>query len=171
MAAHKAKKKAAPDLDSIKKDFKAEVRHNPDGSWVATIRDPEKMKRAVEAMEGRRRIDRERGQKYAAKHSKERVVNKNGKVVELLEHQVDQLKCKGFRPIGRGGRSAALYFGLSGATRKYVKGEDGLDFVWDDGWSPAPLWYKGTGPQRDPDGNVWVKVNGEWVLEDEVNGD
>jgi len=60
-------------------------------------------------------------------------------------------------------------FGLSDVSKKYVRGLDKLDFVWNDGWEPATLFCGSVeGPQRDPDGNVWVKQGGEWVLESEV---
>jgi hypothetical protein len=56
---------------------------------------------------------------------------------------------------------------MSSATAKYVTGPDGLDFVWNDGWEPAPLFTpKADGRQRDPDGNWWAKADGEWGLEE-----
>ena len=104
-----------------------------------------------------------------ASSSKQKVVNKHGKVIEVNEDNVDRMANKGIKPVGRGGRSAALYFDMASVTERYVRGPDGLDFVWTDGWEPAPLFTpNAVSPQRDPDGNVWVKQGTEWVLESEV---
>lgn len=120
-------------------------------------------------MEGTRRSKRDRGYEFDAKHAKQKVVNKHGKVVEVNESSLDRMVKKGIKPVGRGGRSAALYFDMASAAERYVRGPDGLDFVWTDGWEPAPLFTpRVESPQRDPDGNVWVKQGTEWVLDDEV---
>jgi hypothetical protein len=121
-------------------------------------------------MNGSRRIKRDRGEEVSSGIARERVVRKDGKVVNVAAEHVDRIKDKnGIRPTGRGGRSASLYFSMAEAAERYVRGPDGLDFVWNDGWEPAPLFSKGAKtPQRDPDGNVWVKTDGEWVLESEV---
>lgn len=130
---------------------------------------PEHAKRAFQMMEGSRKAKRERGAEYDAKHVKQKVVNKHGKVIEVAEENVDRMARKGIKPLGRGGRSAALYFDMASAAERYVRGPDGLDFVWTDGWEPAPLFTpNAVSPQRDPDGNVWVKQGTEWVLDDEV---
>lgn len=120
-------------------------------------------------MEGSRRAKRDRGEELNSRRKYEKVVNKHGRVVELSEEYVDRYANKGIKPVGRGGRSASLYFSMSSAAERYVRGPDGLDFVWTDGWEPAPLFTpNAVSPQRDPDGNVWVKQGTEWVLDDEV---
>ena len=130
---------------------------------------PSHAKRAFEMMNGSRKVKKERGEEFNVGQKFERVARKDGKVVSILEEHVDNLKRKGLRPVGRGGRSAAIYFDMATAAERYVMGPDGMDFVWNDGWEPAPLFTpKAESPQRDPDGNVWVKQGTEWVLDDEV---
>ena len=130
---------------------------------------PEYAKKAFQMMEGSRRAKRDRGEELNARRKTEKVVNKHGRVVELSDDNVDRFAKKGIKPVGRGGRSAALYFDMASAAERYVQGPDGLDFVWQDGWEPAPLFTpNAVSPQRDPDGNVWVKQGTEWVLDDEV---
>lgn len=130
---------------------------------------PEYAKKAFQMMEGSRREKRDRGEEINSRRKTERVVNKHGRVVELSDDNVDRFAKKGIKPVGRGGRSAALYFDMASVTERYVRGPDGLDFVWTDGWEPAPLFTpNAVSPQRDPDGNVWVKQGTEWVLESEV---
>lgn len=120
-------------------------------------------------MNGSRRIKKERGEEFNATQKYEKVVRKDGRVTEVLEDNVDRLKGKGMKPVGRSGRAAALYFDMASAAERYVRGPDGMDFVWQDGWEPAPLFTpKAVSPQRDPDGNVWVKHENEWVLDIEV---
>lgn len=117
----------------------------------------------------RARKDRDREVQEVSRKDYEKVVRPDGKVVRLAPHAIEQAKNKrGLRPVGRNGVSGSLFFGLSGATSKYVTGPDGLDFVWNDGWEPAPLFSKGAeGEQRDPDGNVWVKEEGgDWGLKE-----
>lgn len=157
-----------------KADFVAEfgadkVKTEADGSWTCTLTDDRESKRAWQMQQGIRDVDVERGRELRAKWDgkKEHVVRKgDGKVVEMPSELIDSVKHR-LRPAGRNKVSARLFYGLSEATKKYVTGPDGLDFVWNDGWEPAPLFTpKAEGHQRDPDGNVWVKVDGEWGLEE-----
>lgn len=138
------------------------------GDFSLNLRDNRDIKRAMEMQDGVRNIDIERGQEVRSKERRERIQRKDGQVLDFPEHLIDQTKHKGIRPVGRGGKSAALHFGFSEAAADYLRGPDGMYFVWDDGWCPTTLWYKGTAPQHDPDGNLWVLKGGEWVLESEV---
>lgn len=152
----------------MRRDAKARIEYKKNGDWVAHV-PPENAKRAFQMMEGSRRAKRDRGAELDSRQVKHKVVNKHGKVVELSEDAVDRYAKKGIKPVGRGGRSAALYFDMASAAERYVRGPDGLDFVWQDGWEPAPLFTpRAESPQRDPDGNVWVKQGTEWVLDNEV---
>lgn len=124
----------------------------------------------MEMMDGVRRVRRERSDEFRSKQPKEKVVRRDGRVVEISATHVEHLKDKrGLKPVGRNGVSASIYFGLSDAAERYERGPDGLYFVWNDGWEPTNLWRNGAkSPQRDPDGNLWVEQDGEWSLEDEV---
>ena len=165
-------RKAAPGPRDLEREAKAKVTYNPDGSWVAEV-PREHIKRGVAMMEGSRRIkldrDRERGAQRARDYVK--VVRPDGKVVSISPDTVDGLKDKKhLRPVGRGGNSDVRHFGLSESFGKYEQGPEGLWFVWNDGWEPTSLFGgdKREGSQPDPDGNVWVRVDSEWVLESEV---
>lgn len=120
-------------------------------------------------MEGSRRIklERDRERQAVREVNEEKVLTRDGRVVGIAPELVDQLKHKrGLRTVGRNKVSGRLFFGLSGATAKYVRGLDEMDFVWNDGWEPAPLFYRGASDrQRDPDGHVWVRQDGDWELE------
>ena len=115
------------------------------------------------------KLERDRERQDRFRRDYEKVVRPDGKVVKIAPQHVDQFKDKKrLRPVGRGGMSGALFFGLSEATARYVQGPDKLCFIWNEGWEPAPLFSHGAeGRQRDPDGNVWVKKDGEWGLETE----
>jgi hypothetical protein len=175
-AAKSAERKVqqSPDKESVIAEFGRDcVTENPDGSWVARIRDREKMKKAVGMMSGVHREESERGREVQASQARERVVMEDDSIREVPEHLLDNMRrkfTKGMRPVGRNGKAAALHFSLTGATERYERGPDGLYFSWSDGWVPINLWRNGAlSPQRDPEGNVWVEVDGEWILMDEVS--
>lgn len=136
---------ATPDIGEWKKQFGNSVKVNEvTGEFTVDINPKDKaaIRRGYEMMEEARKIEVERGHELHGRREKEYVERRKEKK-----------------------RDMALVFGLSSATAKYVKGMDELDFVWVDGWEPAPLFSRGaTGPQRDPDGNVWVKneATGDW---------
>jgi len=119
---------------------------------------------------GARREEVERGDLMQSRLKRERVVRKgDGRVMEVPEEVAEQAKHK-FRPAGRNGGAPSERFSMSDSARGYVRGPDGLYFKWDGGWLPTNLWRNGAlSPQKDPDGNVWVEVDGEWSLMDEVS--
>lgn len=109
----------------------------------------------------------------------ERVVRRDGKVVEIDQEFVDTFKDKkGLRPVGRNGVSAAQRFSMSGAFWRFEQGPNGMWFYWDGGWAPAKTsnnggfgWIRPVAteePQPDPAGNIWVYSGSEWSLEDEI---
>ena len=167
--------KAAPSAEDLRREVHAKIEYGRDGDFTATV-PREHIKRAHEMMGDVRRIRRDRSMEFKSRHTKERLVNKNGKVVDIREDFVDRFKHKGLRPAGRNGRSAVLYF--SAGRSLYEQGPDGLYFEWDGGWTPSTFSLSALqdrfggevpSPQRDPDGNVWVRdSDGEWVLESEV---
>ncbi len=162
-------RKAAPSAEDIRRETGATIEYKDNGDWVAHV-PKEKAARGAAMLDGMRRAKADRNRELQEKSRKdyEAVVRKDGKVVRIAPQHVDQFKDKkGLRPVGRGGVSGRLFFGLSEASKKYVRGLDELDFVWNDGWEPAPLFSRGAeGPQRDPDGNVWRKsAEGDWELE------
>lgn len=118
-------------------------------------------------MKGVRKEQKERGDEVKATIEKERVKAKDGRVLDVYAHLADQQAHRnGFRPMTNrhGPRD---YFSVGGAP-DYVRGPDGLYFVWNDGWEATNMWRNGAeSPQRDPAGNVWVEgVDGWEVKED-----
>lgn len=138
---------ATPQLSDWKREFGDKVKVNErTGEFTISLKDKTEIRRAHEMQENARRIEVDRGHELHARRER-----------QYAEKRKEKRK------------AMSLVFGLSGATAKYVKGLDQLDFIWNEGWEPAPLFSKGAeGPQRDPDGNVWVKKDGEWGLETEA---
>ena len=173
MEASKAQRKraeASPQKADFVKEFGAKsVKDEPDGSWTCTVREQADVKKAYQMQAGSRKIDVEQGAEAQAKMSRERVIRHDGRMVEFPEELIEQTKHR-FRPAGRNGKAPAERFSLSEAFGGYEQGPDGLWFVWNDGWEPTSLWRGATilSPQRDPDGNSWIEMEGEWYLDSEV---
>lgn len=166
------KAKASPQREDFEKEFgKDKVKDEGNGNWSLTLKDRDDMKRAVQMQAGIHREEIERGEVVKAKSDgkRERVVRRDGIVVDLPYETIEQAKDR-LRPVGRNGRAPSLKFGLSDSFGNYEQGPEGLWFVWNDGWEPTTLFLKGVvgDEQRDPDGNLWVKKDGEWLLADEV---
>ena len=167
---HQRKIDAGPQRADFEREFgKDRVKDEKDGSWSLTLREDHDIKRAYQMQEGTRIIEVERGAEMQARMKREKVVRRDGRVVELPHETVEQAKGR-LRPAGRYGGAPSLRFGMSDAMGKYEQGPEGLWFVWNDGWEPTSLWdWKAKGiEQHDPDGNLWVKKDGEWLLADEV---
>lgn len=164
----KKKREASPDKDSVLKEFgRAGYSETPDGKWVVNLDNPEKVRRFSQMYEGARRLDKERGQEVRSKERRVRLVSKRtGKGIDLPDTHAE---------------AAARKLGL---VERWVprgvvcvQGPDGMIFhEWGDGYTPTgklppgPLRRKDEAPdaegrQRDPDGDVWIKVDGKWVLE------
>ena len=172
-ASYERKVQQSPDRDSCIKEFgRNSVKDNADGSWVCTVkRDKQKMLRAEQMMRGVRKEDAERGDYVRESFSKHKVVTKDGRVMEYADHLMDDVvrKNPSLKPPGRNGGAPSVHFGLSDVYKDFKQGPDGLWFRDDGGWLPTNFWRRDArSPQRDPDGNVWVEKNGEWLLEDEV---
>lgn len=164
------KDEAAPPVEEWKKQFGSKVKvDEKTGAFELNLREPADIKRAFEMQEGTRRIDVERGAILQARMKREKVVRRDGRMVEFPEELIEQSKHR-FRPAGRHGGAPSVRFGMSESFGRYEQGPNGLWFVWNDGWEPTTLFGgEGlTGHQRDPDGNLWVHNGVEWLLEDEV---
>lgn len=168
--AQKARADQTPPPSEWKKQFGDKCKLSPDGtSFELTVRDDKDIRKAHEMQEGSRKIEVEEGAKQQAMMARERVIRRDGRMVEFPEELVDHVKHRFKGGAGRHGKAPTQYYSLGDASRRYKMGPDGLWFVWNEGWEPVELWREGaTGPQHDPDGNVWVEVNGEWKLTDEV---
>lgn len=167
------KAEASPKREDFEKEFgKHRVKDEKDGSWTVTLRGDEResIKRAHQMQDGTRKIEVERGAEMQSRVKKERVVRRDGRVVDAPEELVDTMKRSGLRPAGRNGGAPSLRFGLSDSFGRYKQGPQGLWFVWNDGWEPTSLWSEKAkdDEQHDPDGNLWVRAGEGWVLADEV---
>jgi len=167
--ARKRKDDAAAPPSEWKREFGKKCKLSPDGkSFELKVTEDSDIRKAYEMQAGTRAVEIERGAEMQARMRREKVVRKDGRVVDFPEELVDTAKDK-LRPAGRSGGAPTERFGLSDAFRKYERGPDGLWFVDNGGWEPTDLWRNGAlSPQRDPDGNRWVEQDGEWSLMDEV---
>ena len=90
---------AAPRAEDFAKEAGASVTYKPDGSWTATVRGADNIRRAVRMQDGARRIDVERGQKLDASRPKEVLVNEVGRLEPVAAHLAEQVaKKRGLRP-------------------------------------------------------------------------
>ena len=170
--ARERKVKASPQREDFEREFgKDKVKDEGGGRWSLTLRERDDIKRAVQMQSGLHREEIERGEAVKAKSDgkREKVVRRDGVVIDIPHETVEQAKGR-LRPVGRNGGAPSLRFGLHDSMGKYEQGPEGLWFVWNDGWEPTSLWdWKAKGDeQHDPHGNLWVKKDGEWLLADEV---
>jgi len=165
----KRKDDAAAPPSEWKREFGDKCKLSPDGkSFELKVTDDRDIRRAHEMQEGSRKIEVERGAEMQARMKREKIIRRDGKVVDFPEELVDTVK-KSFRPAGRSGIAPAERFSMSDIAPDLERGPDGLYFRWNDGWEPVNLFRNGAlSPQRDPDGNEWVEMDGEWSLMDEV---
>jgi len=169
LQARKRKADASPPVEEWKREFPGKVKVDErTGEFSLTLHDRADIRKAHEMQEGSRKHEVERGAELQSRMSKEKVVRRDGRVIDFPEEMIDQAKHR-FRPAGRSGIAPAERFSMSDIAPDLERGPDGLYFRWNDGWEPVNLFRNGAlSPQRDPDGNVWVEANGEWSLMDEV---
>lgn len=160
-----------PPPSEWKKQFGDKCKLSPDGrSFELKVRDDADIRRAHEMQSGAREEEVRRGAEMQGRMKRERVVRRDGRVLDIPEEALDHAKGK-LHSAGRNGFGPGIHFGLSDAFARYEQGPDGLWFVDDGGWEPTEMWRAASvvSPQRDPDGNEWVERNGEWFLGDEVD--
>ena len=101
---------AAPQAVDFAKEAKATVTTNPDGSWVATVKGEENIKRAIEMRDGSRKVEVERGQKLAASRPTEKLVTAGGREVAFPAHLSERIaKKRGWKPKINWGRPTESY--------------------------------------------------------------
>jgi hypothetical protein len=169
---HKRKRDESPPVEEWKRQFPGKVKlDETTGDFSLSLTDRGDIKRAMEMQDGSRKAEIEIGEYHQAKLQREKVVRRDGRMVEFPQELVEGVKHRFKGSPGRNGGAPSLRFGLSESFGKYKQGLDELWFVWNDGWEPTKLWMKAglSGVQRDPDGNVWTRAGDEWVLEDEVS--
>ena len=101
---------AAPQAVDFAKEAKAQVQHHADGTWTATVRGEENIKRAVEMRNGTRKVEVERGQKLAASRPTEKLVTQGGREVAFPSHLSERIaKKRGWKPKINWGRPTESY--------------------------------------------------------------
>lgn len=105
MADVRRQAEAAPRAEDFAKECGATVETKGDGSWTATVRDPEKIRRAVRMMDGARKVEVERGAKLDASRPKETLVDGDGRTLNAPAHLAEQIANKrGLKPKRHYGR-------------------------------------------------------------------
>ena len=144
------------------RDASVSVERN--GDWKVSTRDPIVAKRLRAMMRQSNKVMAERGEAIRSSRTRETLRGPDGKSFAIAEHLVDTVKDRGFVPVWRPG-------GL-----RCRRGPDGMFFrLLPRGWDPTGRTVLGlaegpepASPQRDPDGGVWVMVDGHWRLDTEL---
>jgi len=96
---------ASPSAEDFAREAGAAVEYKGDGSWTATVRDPEKIRRAVRMMDGAREVEIERGAKLDASRPKETLVDGDGRTLAAPVHLAETIaKKQGLKPKRHYGR-------------------------------------------------------------------
>lgn len=97
---------ASPKLDDFVKDAKAsDVKYAADGSWTATVRGEQNIRRALQMQKEARAQDVENGRRMRSRQETERLVNKRGGVIDLPAHLAEHMaKKQGLKPKVNWGR-------------------------------------------------------------------
>ena len=111
MAGVKRRAEASPQLDDFVKEAKASnVKHEANGTWTATIRGEENIRRAVQMQKQARALGVENSLRMKARQSTERLVNSRGGVVDVPAHLAEQVAKKGnMKPKAYYGRPSERY--------------------------------------------------------------
>ena len=101
----KRQAEAAPGAEDFAKEAGASVKYHADGTWTATVRGTENIRRAVRMQDGARRVEIERGHKLDASRPKERLVDGDGRTLDAPVHLAEQIaKKRGMRARPNWGR-------------------------------------------------------------------
>ena len=112
---------ASPSGEDFAREAGATVKYAADGSWTATIRDPENIRRAVRMQDGSRAIEVERGMKLDAKRPKERLVDADGRFMDAPVHLAEQIaKRRNLKPKVFWGKASARWVARNGELVKVL---------------------------------------------------
>lgn len=111
MAGVKRRAEASPQLADFVAEAKAsDVKHEANGTWTATIRGEENIRRAVQMQKQARAIGVENSQRMKARQATERLVNSRGGVVDVPSHLAERIAVKGgMKPKVNWGRPTESY--------------------------------------------------------------
>ena len=87
----KRQAEASPSAEDFARESGASIAYKPDGSWVATVRGDENIRRAVHMQDGSRKVEIERGQKMDASRPKETLVDQHGRTMQAPVHLAEQI--------------------------------------------------------------------------------
>lgn len=99
MADVKRQAEAAPRAEDFANEVGAEVVYGKDGTWTATVRGDENIRRAVKMQDASRKVEMERGEKLDASRPKEVLVDEYGRHKAVPVHLAEQVaKMHGAKP-------------------------------------------------------------------------
>ena len=109
----------APDAADFAKDAKAEVKYNADGTWTATVRGEENIKRAMDMQDAAREVEVERGAKLASRRTNETLLDEAGKPFAVDQRFAERVaKKRGLKPKVNWGRPKARWVARNGELVK-----------------------------------------------------
>ena len=112
---------AAPRAEDFAREAKADVVYKPDGSWTATVRGEENIRRAVHMQNGSRKVEIERGQKMDASRPKETLVAPDGRTMAAPVHLAEQIaKMHGAKAKVNWGRPSKRYVARGGELVRVI---------------------------------------------------
>lgn len=96
MAGVRRRAEASPQLEDFVKDAKAsDVKHEPNGTWTATVRGEDNIRRAIQMQRQSRAIGVENSNRMKSRIQNEKLVNERGCVVEVPAHHAERIAKKG----------------------------------------------------------------------------
>lgn len=121
LAAVRRKEELSPQAVDFAKECGAQVQYNADGSWEAVVKDKSKIRRAMDMMDGARRVEIERGARLASRRSTETLVLENGRTFDAPEHLSERIaKKRGLKAKAYYGRPSERWVFRSDGTKERV---------------------------------------------------
>lgn len=106
---------ASPSAEDFAKEAGATVKYEADGSWTATVRGSENIRRAVRMQDAARRVEVERGEKLYHSRPKERLTDGEGRYLDAPVHLAETIaKKRGLKPKRHYGRPSERWVSRDG---------------------------------------------------------
>ena len=115
------KAEKAPRAEDFAREAGATVEYGKDGTWTATVRGAENIRRAVHMQNGSRKVEIERGQKLDASRPKETLVAPDGRTMAAPVHLAEQIaKMHGAKAKVNWGRPSKRYVARGGELVRVI---------------------------------------------------
>ncbi len=106
---------ASPSGEDFAREAGATVKYAADGSWTASVKGDENIRRAVRMQDGARKVAIERGAKLDASRPKERLVSEDGRFMDAPVHLAEVIaKRRGLKPKTFWGKASARWVARNG---------------------------------------------------------